>query len=84
MPFEKKVWEAKDGTTHKTRDLAVAYEELLDIYDYVDRNPIFCGSSEAKVDGQAIGLWLKDNPSIYMKYLHGGECPQGQEDVDGD
>ena len=84
MPFEKKVWEAKDGTTHETREDAVVYEELMDLYKYVDEHPIYGGHSESAIDGQALGLWLKDNPSIYMKYLHGGECPQGQEDVDGD
>ena len=74
---------SRDKRFHNSMDEALAYEGLLDVYDYVDKHPIYCGSTESSVDGQAFGLWLKDNPSIFVKYLHGGECPQGQEDEDG-
>ena len=69
MPIKKTVYVAHDGTNHDSLDAAILYENLLDLYAYLDRNPIYCGSTEASVDGQAFGLWLKDNPLVFIKLL---------------
>ena len=68
MPRKKTIYEARDGTNHPTMDAALTYEGLLDLYAYLDENPIYCGT-ESPVRGQDFGLWLKDQPRVYVKLL---------------
>ena len=75
MATKKTMWIARDGTMHSYQDSAETYEGLLDIYAYIDDNPIYCGT-ETPVKGQDFGLWLKDQPRIFIKLL--------PEEKDGD
>lgn len=68
MPIKKTVYVAHDGTNHNSLDAAIIYENLLDLYDFVDKNPIYNGSKNP-VKGQEFGLWLKDHPRIFVKLL---------------
>lgn len=61
-------YEARDGTLHSSMDAANQYENLLDLYVYLDENPIYCGT-EYPVKGQDFGLWLKDQPRVFVMLL---------------
>ena len=85
MIKKKTMYEASDGTLLPSRDAAQTYNDMIDLYDYVDRHPISVydhPSVDGVVDGAALQVWLRANPCIFMIYLHGGETPQGQDDVE--
>lgn len=80
MPKKITQYEARDGTKHNSMDAAVTYEGMLDLYEYVDQNNIYGGSSESSIDGQAFGLWIQAHPRIFVKLLPDERLATGDTD----
>ena len=66
------MYEASDGTLLPDYDAAQIYNDMLDLFAYIDKNMIepYAGSHVAEhITGAALKLWLKDNPRIYLRLL---------------
>lgn len=72
MIKKKTMYEASDGTLLPSRDAAQTYNDMLDLYAYVDKNPIvaYAGQHASdEVGGAALQKWLRDNPRVFIKLL---------------
>ena len=82
MAEKKTVYVARDGSQHEYKQEAESHEELLDLMEYVDLNPMY-GDQHSKIDGQQFALWLRDNPRVYVKLIPSDIPMAGDAHADG-
>ena len=59
---------AKDGYELPTKDAAIAYEDRLDLIDYINDNPLYSNEGRS-IDGEEFALWLSKHPRVFVKLL---------------
>jgi hypothetical protein len=69
MIKKKTMYEASDGTLLPSRDAAQTYEDMVELYEYVDENNIYCTHNHGNIGADDLRLWLAGNPRIFIKLL---------------
>ena len=81
MVEKKTVYIARDKTQHSSKQDAESHEDFLDLLEYVDQNRLY--PSGQSIDGQEFGLWLKQNPRIYVRLMPDDIPMAGDAHADG-
>jgi len=63
------MWEASDGSTFNSEELANHHDERIALSEYIDENPIYGLAVEARIDGSEFLRWADEQKRIVIMLL---------------